>query len=427
MKYYIQIYGCQMNKSDAERVASLLHSIGYKEADNKEQADLIVLVTCSVRQSAEDRVYGLMRHIKKLKAQSPKLKVILTGCMALRKEVIKRLKNIDIFLNIKDLQKLPELLNKKGEQQKIETYFSIKPKYQSSFTAYVPIMTGCNNFCAYCIVPYVRGREESRSPEEVIEEVKELISQGYKEVILLGQNVNSYSPKPQAQSSKPKINDFPDLLEAIANLKGDFWLRFVTSHPKDLSDKLINIIAQNKKITEYIHLPIQAGDNQILKKMNRGYTVSHYKNLIKKIRQQIPEVAISTDIIVGFPGETKKQFDNTAKLMKEIKFDMAYVAQYSPREETAAAKLKDNIPKTEKKRREEVLTKILKQTALENNLKLVGETVEVLVDKKVKDDIWLGKTRTFKAVKFKSKKKLLSKFVKIKITRAESFRLEGEI
>lgn len=415
-----------MNKSDAERIASLLQSIGYKEAKLRDKADLIVLVTCSVRQSAEDRVYGLMRHIKKLKADNSHLKVMLTGCMALRKEVIKRLNNVDIFLDIKDLPKLPELLNKKSEQGKIETYFSIKPKYESSFTAYVPIMTGCNNYCAYCVVPYVRGREESRQPEEIIAEVKDLLAQGYKEIFLLGQNVNSYNPKPIAQRPLPSIKDFPDLLEQIAKLPGKFWIRFLTSHPKDLSDKLIKVIAKNKKITEYINLAVQSGDNQILKRMNRNYTVTHYKNLIKKIRQHIPSVAISTDVIVGFPGEKEEQFKNTCKLFEEIKFDMAYINQYSPRQETAAAKLKDNVSKAEKKRRDKILTNILIKTALSNNKKLVGKTLQVLVDKKGKDNLWLCKTRGFKVVKFKSNKNLLGEFVKIKISKAGSFGLEGK-
>jgi len=401
-----------MNKSDAERIASLLDSIGYKQVDKKELADLMVLVTCSVRQSAEDRVYGLIRHVKKLKAKSPKIKVVLTGCMALRKDAIKRLKEIDIFLDIKDLKSLPSLLNKKSEQQNIVTYFSIKPKYQSSFTAYVPIMTGCNNYCAYCVVPYVRGREESRDPQDIINEVKDLINQGYKEFFLLGQNVNSYKP------------DFSDLLEAIAKLKGDFWLRFLTSHPKDLSDKLIKVMAKYDKITEYINLAVQSGDDQILKKMNRKYTVADYKNLINKMRQQIPNIAISTDVIVGFPNETKEQFQNTCKLFEDIKFDMAYINQYSSREGTAAAKFKDNVSKIEKKRRDKVLTQILTKTALANNKKLVGKTLDVLVDNK-KGDMWMGKTRGFKVVKFKSNLNLLGRFVKVKITSAGNFGLQG--
>lgn len=413
-----------MNKSDAERIASLLDSIGYHEAKSIEESDLVVLVTCSVRQSAEDRVYGIMRQLQKLKSQNPKFKVVLTGCLALQNETVQRLKDVDIFLDIKDLNNLPKLLNKKSNHH-LESYFSIKPKYKSSFTAYVPIMTGCNNFCTYCVVPYVRGREESRDPQDIITEVKELISQGYKEIILLGQNVNSYQPPTTNNQQQKDIKDFADLIKVISQLKGEFWLRFVTSHPKDLSDKLIKVIADNKKITEYIHLPIQSGDNTILKKMNRGYTVSQYKNLIKKIRKAIPEAAITTDIIVGFPGETRQQFDNTAKTMQEIGYDMAYIAQYSPRPQTSAAKLKDNVSKPEKKRRENVLTDILKKSALENKKKLINKEVKVLVEKK-KGDNWIGKTRGFKVVKFKSDKKLSGKFVTINIVKVESFGLIGK-
>jgi len=432
-----------MNRSDAERIASVLNSMGYQETKLRDEADLVIFVTCSVRQSAEDRVWGIVNNLQKLKiknfqpkADQPraeKLKIILTGCMALRKEVIKKMTGVDIFLNIKDLHKLPQLLGVKPNKAEIESYFSVKPQYESKFTAYVPIMTGCNNFCSYCIVPYVRGRETSRPPEEVIKEVKDLIKKGYKEIIVLGQNVNSYSPKPTAHGSEPRakglgrIVDFPDLLEYIAKLTGNFWVSFLTSHPKDLSDKLIDVIAKNKKICPYINLPVQAGDNAILKKMNRKYTVKQYKDLVKKIRKNIPGVAISTDIIVGFPGETKKQFLNSVKLFKDVKYDMAYLNQYSPREGTASAKMKDTVSHEEKERRDKELDKVLNKTALAINKKLVGKILDVLVERQGKGDLWLGKTKTFKVVKFNTGKNLLGKFVKVKISKAKSFGLEGEL
>jgi len=430
MKYYIQIFGCQMNKSDAERVASLLDSIGYKQTDKRDNADLIVLVTCSVRLSAENRVYGLLKNIRKLKKSRPEIKTILTGCMAQQKDAVRKMKDVDIILNIKDLKQLPELLNKKIEQKNIESYFSIQPKYESSFTAYVPIMTGCNNFCTYCIVPYVRGREESRQPEDILNEVKELVANGYKEIFLLGQNVNSYKPSVVGGSIKltmttAGIKDFPDLLESIAKIKGEFWIRFLTSHPKDLSDKLIKVIAKNKKITEWINLPMQAGDNSILKAMNRKYTVQDYKKLAQKIRKNIPDVSLSTDIIVGFPGETKEIFEKSAKTFEELHFDMAYINQYSVRKGTAAAKLKDDVTIAEKKRRDKVLTQLLKKSGLENNKKLVGKTIDVLIDNK-KGDTLFGKSRGFKVVKIKSDLNLLGKFVKVKIIKAGNFGLIGE-
>jgi len=414
-----------MNYSDAERAAFKLEEIGYKQASNDKDADLILLVTCSVRKSAEDRVYGAINNYHKKKLY-PKLKtIILTGCMANRPEVVKKADKADIFLDIKDLNKLPELLKKKSVQGEVETYFSLKPKYRSKFTAYVPISTGCNNFCSYCIVPYVRGQEESRQPQDIIDEVRNLLAQGYKEIILLGQNVNSYKPPAVQNNIDFLINDFADLLECLADLPGDFWLSFITSHPKDLSDKLIGVMAKNKKICEYISLPVQSGDNEILRQMNRKYTVSQYKKLVKKIRKQIPGVAISTDVIVGFPGESRKQFLNTVKLFEDIKFDMAYINQYSTREGTASAKLKDDVPKVEKKEREKELNQILAQTALEINKKLIGKVLDILVYQKGKNDIWLGKTRTFKVVKFKSKDNLVGKFVKVKIFKAESFGLKG--
>jgi len=426
-----------MNRSDAERIASVLNSLGYQEAKSRDNADLVIFVTCSVRQSAEDRVWGIIRNLNRLKAKGRKFKIILSGCMALRKEVTRKMKGVDIFLDIKDLKMLPQLLDNKSVQPDIDSYFNIKPKYQSKFTAYVPIMTGCNNFCSYCIVPYVRGREMSRPAQEVIKEVKDLIKQGYKEIILLGQNVNSYSPKAEvppslklrraSRSPKLKIKDFPDLLEYIAQLPGDFWLSFLTSYPKDLSDKLIKVVAENKKICPYINLPVQAGDDEILKKMNRKYTISQYMKLVKKIRKNIPGVAISTDIIVGFPGETKKQFLNSVKLFKDVKYDMAYLNQYSPREGTASAKIKDNVSHAEKEKRDKELDKVLNQTALAINKKLIGKVLDVLVERKGKGDHWLGKTSTFKVVKFKSDKNLFGKFVKIKITKAKSFGLEGKL
>ncbi len=416
-----------MNRSDAERIASVLNSLGYHETKERDQADLVIFVTCSVRQSAEDRVWGIIRNLNRLKSQGKKFKVILSGCMALRKEVVKKMKGVDIFLDIKDLPKLPQLLGVKAGKEEIESYLSVKPKYESKFTAYVPIMTGCNNFCSYCIVPFVRGREMSRSPQEVIREVKDLIKKGYKEIILLGQNVNSFNPKAEVRRLKLEIKDFPDLLEYIAKIHGNFWLSFLTSHPKDLSDKLIKVVAKNKKICPYINLPVQAGDDAILKKMNRKYTIKQYKELVKKIRKNIPGVAISTDIIVGFPGETKKQFLNSVKLFKEVKYDMAYLNQYSPREGTASAKMKDSVSHTEKERRDKELDKVLNRTALAINKKLIGKVLDVLVERRGKGELWLGKTRTFKVVKFKSDKQLLGEFVKVEITKAMSFGLEGDM
>lgn len=464
MQYYLKIFGCQMNYSDTERIETILTKYKMKKAASIEAANLIVFVTCGVRQSAENRVYGQINNLRK---KYPKKKIILTGCLAHRKDVQRRLKGkVDLFCEINNFPKniLKFFQNSKLKiknsscDASLKDYLEIKPHYTNKYTAYVPVMTGCNNFCSYCVVPYARGREYSRPAQNILKEAKSLVKKGCKEIVLLGQNVNSYNSKLQ----KGEAISFPKLLRLIENLPEKFWITFLTSHPKDMDDELIKMIAQSKKICEYISLPAQSGDNEILRKMNRHYTIAHYKNLIKKIRKADLETrfpsgnrvsksvpAISTDIIVGFPGETKKQFENTAKLFREMKFDMAYINQYSPRPETAAWKLKDNVSKKEKVRREKFLTEILKKTALENNKKYIGKIVEVLVDQKIGSKLsfeelradseqgeslalepsrYLAHTRTQKKVLFFSNKKIpVGSFVKVKITKAKAFGLEGEL
>ncbi|KKS66346.1 MAG: (Dimethylallyl)adenosine tRNA methylthiotransferase MiaB, partial [Parcubacteria group bacterium GW2011_GWC2_42_6] len=360
MKYHIITYGCQMNTSDTERLATKLKQAGHQPAKNSIAAELILINACSVRQSAINRVFSQIENRKNKK-------IIIAGCVLEndKKKISDKYKDI-LFWNPNE-------------------YFCLPPTHNSLFRAYVPIMTGCNNFCSYCVVPYTRGREQSRPVNEIITEIKSLIKKDYKEITLLGQNVNSYSynkrlplERSKQKQAKLKTINFIDLLKQINSLPGNFRLIFLTSHPKDMSSGLIEAIAKCKKVSPYIHLPIQSGDNIILRKMNRRYTAIHYKNLIKKLRAAFkkyrpafPPLAISTDVIVGFPGETKKQFLNTAKLMREIKFDMAYLARYSPRARTAAACLKDDISPAEKKRRENILNDILAKTALINNKKYI--------------------------------------------------------
>ncbi len=326
MNYYIKTFGCQQNESDSERIAAFLENKGHKKAGKLEEADLIVVNACSVRQTAIDRIFGLKKKFKDLKA-----KKILTGC------IIKsdKLKFNEFFDEVIDIKKLL------GNQ-----YLSIKPRCQASASVYLPIMTGCDNFCSYCVVPYTRGREVSRSIDEIIREFKDFVKKGYKEIILLGQNVNSFKPS------------FVDLLKTLNRIPGNFKIKFLTNHPKDMSDELINSIAECEKIEKEIHLPIQSGDNKILKEMNRKYTVEHYKKLISKIYKKIPGVKITTDVIVGFPGETERQFQNTVKLFKESSYHKAYINKYSPRAGTAAYHLKDDVPQAEKKRRWRILNEI---------------------------------------------------------------------
>jgi tRNA-2-methylthio-N6-dimethylallyladenosine synthase len=334
MRYFIATYGCQANYADSERIARKLEDSGHKKTDKIEKANLIVINACSVRQSAMHRVYAKIHKLTDKPLDKARgRKIILAGCVLPA-----------------DRKKLKD---KVAEIWHPDEYFDLMPVYSNSNSAYVPIMTGCNNFCSYCAVPYTRGREKSRPVKEIIKEVKNLISKKYKEIWLLGQNVNSYS--------SPSVK-FLALLKMINGLPGNFQIKFLTSHPKDMSDELIKTIAECEKVSKEIHLPLQSGDNAILKKMNRKYTIGHYKNLIKKIRKHIPEAKISTDIIVGFPGETKKQFENTAKAIKEIGFYKAYIACYSPRPGTAAFKLKDNIPRSEKKHRRVILDKMINKT-----------------------------------------------------------------
>ena len=319
MQYHIITYGCQMNRSNSERIAATLENRGYKPAVNEKQADLIVINMCSVRQSAVDRAHG---RIKSLKGK----KVVLTGCI-LEKDK-EKLKNKVKIINFKEL-------------------FKIKLKHKHC-QGLVPVMKGCNNFCSFCVVPYTRGREYYRKKQEIIDETRSLVKKGCKEITLLGQNINSYP-------------GFAQLLKEINDIPGNFKITFLTNNVKDFSNEIIEVMANAEKIVKYLNLPIQSGDNKILKRMNRPYTVKQYKNLIKKIRKKIPGIKLSTDIIVGFPGETKKQFQNTVKLFKEIKFNMAYISKYSPRPGTVAFKMKDDVPLEEKKEREKILREILKK------------------------------------------------------------------
>ena len=415
MKYHIIVFGCQMNISDSERVSAVLESAKYKNTQDINEADLIVVTMCSIRQSAVDRVQGLVDKFDEIKKRKSRLKTVLTGCV-LKRDRKKFLNGFDYVVDIRDINKLPQILGiKKGITK--DNYLDITPKYSSKFSANVPIMTGCNNFCAYCVVPHAREREISRHSKEIISEIKKLIKKDYNEIWLLGQNVNSY---------KDKKTTFPALLKMINKIPGNFWIRFTSSHPKDFSDELIDSMAQCKKVTPYLNLPIQSGDDKVLKSMNRHYTVESYKNKIKKLREKIPGIAISTDIIVGFPGETKKEFSNTLQLFRDVTYDMAYINKYSQRAGTAAAKLKDNITIAEKKKREKELNEILRETALENNKKFLGKETTVLIDSK-KRDMWYGKNGQYKTVQIKSDKNILGKFIKVKITEALAWSLKGDI
>jgi len=322
-----------MNKADSERIATFLEKKGYKATSNINEADLIVVNMCSVRQTAVDRVFGLSPKFKKLKNKKPTVKTILTGCIT-KADRKKFLEKFDLIV----------------EKEK---YLNCPPKYENIRLAYVPISNGCNNFCTYCVVPFVRGRLICRGHKDILKEVKNAVKKGAKEIWLLGQNVNDYN------SPTDKSINFPKLLKIVNNIPGDFKIRIMSSNPKNFSDELIKVMAKSEKFSRYLNLPVQSGDNRILKKMNRPYAVQQYKNLVKKIREKMPDINLSTDVIVGFPGETKSQFENTVKLFRELDFDMAYIAKYSSRPGTLASKMKDSVSPQEKERRWKVLDEII--------------------------------------------------------------------
>ncbi len=410
------IFGCQFNKSDSEKIEAVLKSLNFSKASALAEADLIIVLACSVRQSAIDRIFGLKQKFEQIRRNRP-LTTVLSGCI-LKSDLPKMKEIFDIVFDIKDLFNLPKLLKKDKKQKLVASdYFKIQPIYQSKFQAYVPIMTGCNNFCSYCVVPYTRGREVSRKAKDIIKECRNLVAKGFKEITLAGQNVNSYKDG--------KIN-FPKLLKMVDCIVGEYWLSFATSHPKDMSNELIKTMASSKHLMPYLHLPAQSGDDQILLAMNRHYTAANYKNLIEKTRKLMPEISISTDIIVGFPKETKKQFLNTAKLFREVEFDMAYIAQYSPRAGTASAKLLDNVSKEEKKSREIILTEILKKTALKKNKKMIGRNIKVLVEK-YKGGYCFGKTFNFKNIKFQSEIDYTGEILTVKVSGCYEWGLSGQL
>lgn len=436
-----------MNYSDSERIATVLAQLDYQPTYLLNEADLIIFNTCSVRQKAEDRVFGHMHTIEKLKKTNKGLKVGLTGCMVResglckslsKNELCQKMEVLDFQFKIEDLESLPEILRSIDKSRNninilydnkdpADSYFRIEPKYENRAQGFIPIMTGCDNFCAYCIVPYARGREKSREIKNVIAEAKNFAEQGGIEITLLGQNVNSYAPE-EYDYENEMVPPFVKLLGEINKIDSLKRIRFTSSHPKDMSDDLINALGKYNKICNHIHLPVQAGDDQVLKNMNRHYTVDDYKILIQKIRRTVPNVAISTDVIVGFPGETEKQFLNTVNLFEEVQFDMAYLAQFSPRKGTVAGdRMEDSVPQNEKSRRFHFLNEVLKKSSLEKNRAYFGQTVEVLVEKQ-KNGFAEGKTSSLKVTQFPvdSFENLVGQIIPVTITEVNVWSLRGE-
>jgi len=411
-KYHIWTIGCQMNKAESERLGSYFEELGYRATDSAADADLIVLNSCVVRQHAEDRVVNKIHALKALKQSNPNLTLAVTGCLvnADTAGLKERFPQVDHFF---EPGERPKWLEGEGWGQ-------ILPQHPAPCT-YVPIIQGCNNFCAYCIVPYRRGREKSRPIPEIVSEVRELVGRGTKEVTLLGQNVDSYG------HDLPDKPGLADLLYELNPIEGLRRIRFLTNHPKDMSPRLIEAIAKLDKVCEQLNLAVQAGSNEILKVMKRGYTVEQYRRLIAEIRDKIPEIALSTDVIVGFPSESEQQFQQTADLLKELRLDAVHVAVYSPRPGTYAAKnLEDNVPPLEKKRRLAHIEQLQEAIATEINARLQDKVVEVLVESKARDK-WQSRARSGKLVFFNDNTDRRGQLVKIRIEKTSPWSLRGRV
>lgn len=433
-KYFLRTYGCQMNEHDGEQMASILEHLGMSACDDLENSDVIVLNTCAIRENAHDKVFGYLGRIKHLKKTRPDVIVAIGGCMSQEEGVVENLKKHHPYVNIAfgthNIHELGSmLLDAASEKQDIEVYSiegnvyeHIPYKRASKITAWVNIIYGCDKFCTYCIVPYTRGKERSRHMDEIVSEVEALKNRGYMEVTLLGQNVNAYG-----HDLKEKV-EFSELLEAVAKT-GIPRIRFVTSHPWNFTDKMIEVIAKYDNIMPYIHLPLQSGSDRILKLMGRKYTKNEYLDLFHKMKSQIPNVSITTDIIVGFPGETESDFESTLEVVEECKFDGAFTFIFSPREGTPAAKMKDDTPLEEKEERLQRLNNRINAFSKESNLRLLNQTVPVLVlGESEKDPTKVyGYTDTMKLVNVKAPKNTIGKIIDVKITDAKSFSLDGEI
>lgn len=410
--YHIWTIGCQMNKAESERLASLFEQIGYNSTANVEEADLILLNSCVIRQSAENKVVSKIGALKSLKKDNPGLKIALTGCLVDSHidELKKRFPIVDYFFAAGGM---PPWIDKCLTANIVP----LKP----SVSTFINIIQGCNNFCSYCIVPYRRGREKSRPVDEIVCEAKTLIVRGAKEIILVGQNVDSYG------HDLPDKPDLAELLEEVNKIEGLKRLRFLTNHPKDMSDRLIDAIANLDKVCEEINLPAQAGNDEILEAMRRGYTSGEYRDLVKRIRAKVPDIAISTDIIVGFPGESDEQFQASVDLLKELRFDNTHIAAYSARTGTIASReYEDNVPPEVKRERVAIVEKLQGEIAAEINAALLDKTVEVLVEGK-KQGKWHGRSRHGKLVFFNDKNDLLGQVVKIKIEKASPWSLQGSL
>ena len=430
----VMTFGCQQNEADSEKIRSLAISMGYELTDDKELADLVVINTCAVREHAELKALSIVGSFKARRAEKPDMVIAVVGCMAAEPHVAEKIKRsysyVSFTLEPSSLHKFPELLYKTLTEKKRSFVFGtecfdivegITPHRVSGHKAWVSIMYGCNNFCSYCIVPYVRGRERSRKSSDVIAECRALVDAGYREITLLGQNVNSY---------KSDMN-FAELLEAVANIPGDFLVRFMTSHPKDASDELIEVVGKHiGKIAPSFHLPLQSGSDGILSAMNRTYNTERYLSIVKKLREKVPDIALSTDIIVGFPGETEEDFEATLNILRKVEFDIVYSFIYSKREGTRAAKMENQIPDEVKTERMTRLLEMQGNISKKKNLPYLDKVIRVIVDSASEDGVYSARCAANKLVHFTydgDSKDIIGKFKYVKITKIGAFDLSGEL
>jgi tRNA-2-methylthio-N6-dimethylallyladenosine synthase len=435
-KYIIETWGCQMNEEDSEKLAGMLKTLDYEETLFRDKADVIIFNTCAVRENAELKVYGNLGALKSIKSKNPDMILAVCGCMMQQKgmpeEILKKYKHVDIVFGTHNAHKFPEYLERaKTENTQIceiyeketEIVEGIPIVRDSDVKAYVTIMYGCNNFCTFCIVPYVRGRERSRKPEDILNEIRQLVAKGYKEITLLGQNVNSYGLNLEEKVS------FAYLLRMANEVPGLERIRFMSAHPKDLHMDVIRAVKECDKVVEQVHLPVQSGSTSLLKRMNRSYSREEYMSIVENIKKEIPGVALSTDIIVGFPGETDDDFEETLKLVEEVKYDSAYTYIYSRRKYTPADRMDQQIPEKIKHERFNRLIEAINRNAIAINKTYQDQIVEVLVEGKSKnnEDFIQGRTRTGKVVNFPGDESLTGKLLQVLITKARSFSLMGEM
>lgn len=442
--FYIQTFGCQMNERDSETLAGMLRDLGYEENPVRNRADVIIINTCSVRDNADKRFFGTLGQLKRIKGDRPDLVVAVCGCMMQQQHIIDTLKSkypwVDLVFGTHNLHEFPALLgNVLGEREKIVEVWDqaesivegLPSQRKHPYKAYVNIMYGCNNFCTYCIVPYTRGRERSRNPEAILQEVKELVKDGVREITLLGQNVNSYRGQSQEENqgdAAGEYTSFAALIHKLNDVEGLERIRFMTSHPKDLSDELIDAYGTCKKLCPHIHLPVQSGSTEILTKMNRKYTKEGYLALVERLRDTVPDIAITTDIIVGFPGETEDDFEETLDLVRKVGFDSAFTFLYSIRKGTPAEKYTEQVPEDVKHERFNRLVDMVNRISAEKNSALVGQVTEVLAEGKSKTNpaLLAGRTGGHKLVNFTADQDVTGQMVKVLITDSTTFSLTGK-